>query len=66
LPAIAYAMAAAIAGLIHDHAVDTSRTALSLSAVQWIANGFIAMTATTVLAVILAVARWLLSKRETR
>jgi hypothetical protein len=66
VPAIAYAMAATIAGFIHDHAIDTSRTALSISAVQWIASGFIAMTATTVLAVILAVARWLLSMRETR
>jgi hypothetical protein len=64
VPAIAYAMAATMAGLIHDHAIDTSRTALSLSAVQWIASGFIAMTATTMLAVILAVARWLLSMRE--
>jgi hypothetical protein len=66
VPAIAYALAATVAGLIHDHAIDTSRTALSISAVQWIASGFVAMTATTILAVILAVARWLLSMRETR
>ena len=66
VPAIAYATAAVIAGLIHDHALDTSRTALSLSAVQWIASGFFAMTATTMLAVILALARWLLSMRDAR
>jgi hypothetical protein len=66
VPAIAYAVAAAIAGLVHDHAVDTSRTALGISAAQWIASGFIAMTATSVLAVMLAVARWLLSMRAAR
>jgi len=66
VPAIAYAIAATMAGLIHDHAIDTSRTALSLSAVQWIASGFIAMAAATTLAVILAVARWLLSTRDAR
>ncbi len=65
-PAIAYAIAASIAGLIHDHPVDTSRTALSLSAVQWIASGFVAMTAATILAVVLAAARWLLSMRDAR
>jgi hypothetical protein len=61
LPALAYAAAAAIAGFVHDRAIDTSRTALTISAVQWIASGFIAMTAATALAVVLAVARWLLS-----
>jgi hypothetical protein len=66
VPAIAYATAAAIAGFIHDHAADTSRTALSISAAQWIASGFIAMTATTGLAVVLAGARWLLSMRAAR
>ncbi len=61
VPALAYAAAAAIAGLIHDHAVDTSRTALTLSAVQWLASGFPAMTAATALAVLIAIARRLLS-----
>jgi hypothetical protein len=64
VPAIAYATGAVIAGLVHDHALDTSRTALGISAAQWIASGFIAMTATTALAVLLAVARWLLSTRD--
>jgi hypothetical protein len=60
VPALAYAAAAIIAGLIHDHAVDTSRTALMLSAVQWLASGFHAMIAATALAVLIAMARWLL------
>jgi hypothetical protein len=63
VPAPAYAVAALIAGLIHDRGVDTSSTALALSAAQWIASGFIAMTVATALAVIIAGYRWL---REAR
>jgi hypothetical protein len=66
VPALAYTAAAAIAGLVHDRAIDTSRTALTISAVQWIASGFIAMTAATVLAVVLVIARWLLSMHYAR
>jgi hypothetical protein len=62
VPALAYVVAAAIAGYVHDRTIDTSRTALTLSGVQWIANGFIAMTAATALAVVLAIARWLLER----
>ncbi len=66
VPALAYAAAAVVAGSIHDRAVDTTHTALALSAVQWIADGFIAMTAATALAVLVALARWLLSRRTVR
>lgn len=66
VPALAYAATAAISGLIHDRAVDTSRTILTVNAVQWIANGFIAITGATIVAVLLAVARWLHSRREAR
>jgi hypothetical protein len=66
VPALAYASAAAIAGLVHDRTVDISRTALTVSATQWIADGFDAMAAATVLAALLALARWLLSMRATR
>jgi hypothetical protein len=59
VPAPAYAVAAIIAGLIHDHATDTSRTALVLNAGQWIAAGFIPMTVATALAVLIAGYRWL-------
>jgi len=59
IPAPAYAVAAMIAGLIHDHAADTSRTALLLNAGQWIAAGFIPMTVATALAVLIAGYRWL-------
>lgn len=66
VPALAYAVAAAAAGFIHDRAVDTTRTALALNAAQWIADGFIAMTAATALAMLIALARWLLSLRKAR
>ncbi len=66
VPALAYALAAVLAGFIHDHAIDTSRTALTLSGVQWIANGFIAMAAATILAAVLVIARWLLSVHYAR
>jgi hypothetical protein len=56
-PAFAYLAAAIIAGLIHDRAVDTSRTALAISALQWVASGFLAMTAATVLAIVATIVR---------
>jgi hypothetical protein len=65
-PVLAYTAAAVIAGLIHDRAIDTSRTALTISGVQWVGDGFIAMTAATVLAAVLALARWLLSVHYAR
>jgi hypothetical protein len=61
VPAPAYAVAAMIAGLIHDHAADTSLTALALNAGQWIAAGFIPMVVATALAVLIAGYRWLRS-----
>lgn len=59
VPAAAYTVAAVIAGLVHDHAIDTSRTALALSLTQWIASGFVAMVLATGLAVLIAGYRWL-------
>jgi hypothetical protein len=58
LPALAYVVAAAVAGLIHDQATGTSRTALAVGAAQWAASGFLAMAAATVLAIAAAAARW--------
>jgi hypothetical protein len=58
VPALSYAAAAVITGLVHDHATDTSRTALALSATQWIASGFIAMSVATVLAGAIGGYRW--------
>jgi Ni,Fe-hydrogenase III small subunit len=60
-PAIAYTAAAVLAGLIHDRSADTSRTALAISAAQWIAGGFLAMIAATILAIVITSVRRQLS-----
>jgi hypothetical protein len=58
VPALAYVVAAVVAGLIHGQASSTSRTALAVSAAQWAASGFLVMAAATVLAIGAAAARW--------
>ncbi len=63
-PALAYVVAAVLAGYLHDRATDTSHTALAISAVQWIASGFVPMVAATALAVVVAAGRWLASRRR--
>lgn len=63
VPAPAYAVAAIIAGLVHDRGVDTSSTALALSAAQWIAAGFIPMIIATGLAMLIAGYRFLRAAR---
>jgi hypothetical protein len=57
-PALAYVVGAVIAGLLHDGGADDSRAALAISAAQWIASGFLAMTAATVLVILIAAVRW--------
>jgi hypothetical protein len=57
-PALAYLVGAIIAGIIHEGGTDTSRTAIALGAAQWIASGFLAMTAATVLVILIGVIRW--------
>jgi hypothetical protein len=57
-PALAYVVGAVIAGLIHDGGTDTSRTALVISGAQWTASGFLAMTAATVLVILIGAVRW--------
>jgi ACR3 family arsenite efflux pump ArsB len=58
VPALAYLVAAVVAGAIHDHAADSSHTAAAISAAQWIASGFVAMSAATLLAIAVAAVRW--------
>ncbi len=62
VPALAYVVAASVAGYIHDHAIDTSRTALAVGLTQWIAGGFLIMIAATLLAMAIAAIRWLGSR----
>jgi hypothetical protein len=63
VPALAYFVVALIAGLIHDRGVDTSRAILFVNAVQWSADGFLWMFLATVIAIAIAVGRWLMSGR---
>lgn len=58
VPPIAYVAAAVVAGLVHDRPAGSSVTSLALNAVQWIGSGFLAMIAATLLAIVIAVARW--------
>jgi hypothetical protein len=62
VPALAYVVAATVAGFVHDHAIDTSRTALAVGLTQWIAGGFLIMIAATLLATAIAAIRWLGSR----
>jgi hypothetical protein len=63
VPAPAYLVAAFIAGLVHDRAVDGDRTALALNAAQWIAGSFIPIVVATALALLIAGYRWLRGAR---
>jgi hypothetical protein len=58
VPALSYLVAAVLTGMIHDRANGTSGTALAVGATQWIASGFVAMTAATLLAIALTAARF--------
>jgi hypothetical protein len=63
VPAPAYAMSAAVAGLVHDRAADASRTATALHGVQWLATGFAAMAASTAIAAAVTAVRWAARRR---
>ncbi len=63
VPAPAYVAAAVLAGLIHDRTSDTSPAILAVNAVQWIASGFFAMSAATLLVMAVALWRWLMTGR---
>jgi hypothetical protein len=66
VPALAYLVAAIAVGMIDDRAAGTSRTALVVSAAQWIGHGFAAMAAATALAVVVAALRWPWQRRSPR
>jgi hypothetical protein len=59
-PALSYLVAATAAGLadINGQAAGASLTTLAVGAAQWMASGFLAMTAATLLAIATAAARW--------
>lgn len=57
VPALAYLVAALIAGLIYDRSSDGSRTLLAVNGSQWIASGFVAMAIATGAAIVIMVVR---------
>jgi uncharacterized protein DUF6542 len=57
VPALAYAVSAAIIWMTREQAVGTSRTGLAVRAASWIGGGFLAMTAATLLAIAIVIAR---------
>lgn len=63
VPALAYVATATVAGLIGDRMATASHTALAVSAAQWIASGFLPMTAATLLAIAVTAIRWLIQSR---
>jgi hypothetical protein len=63
VPALAYVVTATAVGLIGDRSASTSHTALAVGAAQWIASGFLPMTAATLLAIAVTALRWLIQSR---
>jgi hypothetical protein len=63
LPALVLFLGAAATGAIHDRGVDTSTTEIGVNFLQWIANVFFAMSAATILVLVIAGGRWLLSRQ---
>jgi hypothetical protein len=63
VPALAYVVTATAAGLAGDRMARTSHTALAVSAAQWIASGFLPMTAATLLAIAVTAIRWFMQSR---
>ncbi|HEX4059808.1 MAG TPA: DUF6542 domain-containing protein [Streptosporangiaceae bacterium] len=58
VPALSYLVAAMIAGVIYDRSNDASKAALAIDASQWIAGGFVAMAAATLVAILIFAVRW--------
>jgi hypothetical protein len=63
LPALVLFFGAAVTGAFHDRSVDTSTTEIGVNFLQWIANVFFAMCAATILVLVIAGGRWLLSRQ---
>ena len=59
VPALAYMVGALTAGLIHQQSAGPGSSGLTVSAAQWIADGFVTMAAATALAAAITVIRWL-------
>ncbi len=63
LPALAYLVAATFAGIVHDSSSLNSTRQYLLDFLTWIGGSFVAVTASTILVVLIALGRWLLGGR---
>lgn len=63
LPALFLFIGAVLTGAYHDRGVDTSTTTLGVNFLQWLAQVFFAMCAGTILVLVIAGGRWLLSRQ---
>ena len=63
LPALTLFICAVLTGAVKDSNIDTSRTELGVSFLQWIAGVFFAMSAATILVLVIGAGRWLLSRQ---
>jgi hypothetical protein len=62
VPVLCYLVFALAAGLARDQNAASS-SALTVSAAQWIANGFLTMAAATAVAIVVTAGRWLWARR---
>jgi hypothetical protein len=63
LPALTFFICAVLTGAVKDSSIDTSRTELGVSFLQWIAGVFFAMCAATIIVLLIGAGRWLLSRQ---
>jgi hypothetical protein len=63
LPALTFFVCAVLTGAVKDSNIDTSKTELGLTFLQWIAGVFFAMCTATILVLLIGAGRWLLSRQ---
>ena len=66
VPALAGFAAVLLAGAVHDRAADASRTEVALNALGWMSDGFVSITAATVVTLVVAVVRFVWHARRQR
>jgi hypothetical protein len=64
VPALAYVIAAFIAGYIHDKSEITGHLQLAVKVGVWIGDGFSWMLVATVAAIVVAIGRWLWGRQD--
>jgi hypothetical protein len=66
VPALTGFAAALLAGVVHDRGIDTSHTEVAINALGWMSGGFVAMAAASLVALVVAVARFAWHARRQR